>query len=258
MAWLSSRLPTVTASLFHLLAMPRIALPTLVLASWLTLPASAQASALDGWDTAGDVALAGDHTVVLTTAYDAFDDAPGSVLVGLGAIAAQQVGGLEERAGLAIGALDTTVGEALHQATEGSVISRTFTVTPGATLSFRWQLLSNEDARDGLPDLAFLSLGGQLIELGTPAIADFQGFAGFERGSGWLSFSHTFDAGSLGGGETSLRLSLGVVDRGDTSTSTALAIQNVTVSAVPEPATWGLVFGGLLASLVTRRSRSRA
>lgn len=238
--------------------MPRIAPPTLVLASWLSLSASAQAAALDGWDAAGDVALASEHTIMLTTAYDAFDDAQGSVVVGQGAIAAQQVGGLEERAGLAIGALDTTVGDALHQATEGSVISRTFTITPGATLSFRWQILSNEGAHHGLPDLAFVSLGGQLIELGTPAIADFQGFAGFERGSGWLNFSHTFDAASIGGGHTSLRLSLGVVDRGDTSTSTALAIQNVTVSAVPEPATWGLVFGGLLASLVARRSRSRA
>lgn len=234
-----------------------LATPILVLASWLACATSAHATLIDGWDTAGDVALASEHTFLMTTAFDAFDDSEGSVRVGGGALAAQQPEGVEERAGLTIGALDTEVDGAPLQATEGSVMSRTFQVSAGSTLSFRWQILSNESALTGLPDLAFLSLGGQLIELGTPEVADFQGFAGFQRGSGWLTFSRTFDAAEIGSGQVSLRVSLGVVDRGDTSTSTALAIQNVAVSAVPEAGAWAWLCGGLLATWGARRLRRR-
>lgn len=203
--------------------------------------------AFDGWSVSGDVSAPSDNTLLMTTAFDASDDADGSVVVGSGAIAAQQPRGVEELAGLSIGALDATVDGVLHQALEGSVISRTVWVRAGDTLSFRWQLMSNEDRVAGLPDLAFATIGGRLFELGTPSIADFQGFGGFQRGSGWLTFTHTFtdDAGPLA--LNNVELALGVVDRGDTSTSTGLAIQSVTVTPIPEPATWGLGLSGMLA-----------
>lgn len=235
------------------------------LALGAALPATAQASvivnqpgkvtligaqpvspALDGWSVAGDVSAPDALTLLLTTAFDAADDAGASVVVGGGAIAAQQPRGVEELAGLAIGALDTTIDDVVQQAMEGSVVSRTLWVRAGDTLSFRWQLLSNEDPLTGLPDLAFTSLGGRLIELGTPRIADLQGFAGFAHGTGWVTLTHTFtdDAGPLA--LNNIELALGVVDRGDASTSTALAIQGVTVTPVPEPTTWGLMLSGLM------------
>ena len=246
--------------------MPRFSASLIALASWAALSATAQASvivnqpaevttlvaqpvspAFDGWSVSGDVSAPSDNTLLLTTAFDASDDADGSAVVGSGAIAAQQPRGVEELAGLSIGALDTTVDDVLQQALEGSVISRTLWVRAGDTLSFRWQLLSNEDPIAGLPDLAFATIGGRLFELGTPGIADFQGFGGFQRGSGWLIFTHTFtdDAGPLA--LNNVELALGVVDRGDTSTSTGLAIQSVTVTPIPEPATWGLGLSGMLA-----------
>lgn len=202
--------------------------------------------AFSGWSTAGDVSAADDHTLLLTTAFDASDDAGASAVVGSGAVPAQQWRGVEELAGLAIGALDTTIDGVLHQATEGSVVSRTLWFRAGDTLSFRWQLLSNEDPLAGLPDLAFVSIGGQLVELGTPQIASLQGASGFQHGSGWQTFTHTFtDTGLVA--LANVELAIGVVDRGDTSTSTALAIQGVTVTPVPEPTTWALLVSGLMA-----------
>lgn len=245
--------------------MPRFSASLIALASWAALSATAQASvvinqpgdvtiigaqpvspAFDGWSVSGDVAAPSDNTLLLTTAFDASDDTGGSALVGSGAIAAQQPRGVEELAGLPIGALDTTVDGVLQQALEGSVISRTVWARAGDTLSFRWQLLSNEDPIAGLPDLAFATIGGRLFELGTPQIADLQGYGGFQRGSGWFTFSHTFsdDAGPLA--LNNIELALGVVDRGDTSTTTGLAIQSVTMTPVPEPATWALGLTGLL------------
>lgn len=202
--------------------------------------------AFEGWNVAGDVSAPTDHTLLLTTAFDASDDASGSAVVGSGAIAAQQPRGVEELAGLAIGALDATIDGVVQQAMEGSVVSRTLWVSAGDTLSFRWQLLSNEDPLTGLPDLAFMTIAGQLIELGTPHVADLQGYAGFQHGTGWMTFTHTFtDTGPLA--LNNIELAFGVVDRGDTSTSTALAIQGVTVTPIPEPATWGLMASGLIA-----------
>lgn len=239
--------------------MLRLSTPLIALAA-LSFSAAASAqqapSVLADWTVAGDAASPDGSTLLLTTAFDALDDAGQNRVVGTGAIAAQQPGGVEEQAGLAIGSLDITIDGLLYQATEGSVISRTFAVTAGSTLSFSWQILSNEPAVGGLPDLAFLSLGNQLIALNPAVMAD-NGFLGFQRSSGWLSFSHTFDAASLGNTAGSVRISLGVVDRGDTSTSTALAIQNVNVSAVPEPTAWGLLLGGLLVTLGSRRLRAR-
>lgn len=240
--------------------------PLLALALGVTLSATAQASvivtqpaeltivgaqpvspAFDGWSVSGDASAPSDTILMLTTAFDASDDVGGSAVVGSGAIAAQQPHGVEELAGLNIGALDTSADGVLLQALEGSVASRTAWARAGDTLSFRWQLLSNEDPVAGLPDLAFATIGGRLFELGTPRIADLQGFGGFQHGSGWLTFTHTFadDAGPLA--LNHIELAVGVVDRGDTSTSTALAIQGVTVTPVPEPTTWGLGLSGLIA-----------
>ena len=254
--------------------MHRFASSLAALALGATLSATAQASvivslpgnltfidahpvspAFDGWSLAGDVSAPDEHTLLLTTAFDASDDAGASVVVGSGAIPAQQWRGVEELAGLTIGALDTVVDGVAQQAMEGSVVSRTLWFRAGDTLSFRWQLLSNEDPSTGLPDLAFASIGGQLFELGTPRIADLQGFAGFQHGSGWMTFSHTFtDTGPVA--LANLELALGVVDRGDNTTSSALAIQNVTVTpAVPEPGAWGLMVVGLLALGKLTRSR---
>lgn len=214
----------------------------------------------DGWSVSGDASAPSDTILLLTTAFDASDDVAGSAVVGSGAIAAQQPRGVEELAGLNIGALDTSADGVLLQALEGSVASRTVSVRAGDTLSFRWQLLSNEDPVAGLPDLAFATIGGRLLELGTPRIADLQGFGGFQHGSGWLTFTHTFadDAGPLA--LNHIELAVGVVDRGDTSTSTALAIQGVTVTPVPEPTTWGLGLSGLIAcgALGWLRRRTRA
>jgi hypothetical protein len=119
--------------------MPRLSTSLITLATWAALSATAQASvtislptestligvqpvspAFAGWSTAGDVSALDEHTLLLTTAYDATDDAGTSAVVGSGAIAAQQPRGVEELAGLAIGALDTTIDGVLRKRARSS------------------------------------------------------------------------------------------------------------------------------------------
>lgn len=194
---------------------------------------------LAGWDAVGDASVQS-GAALLTSAYDAGDDASGNF--NFSGASAQDAPLLESQAGLASGALGN--------AWDGSLIKQTFTVNAGDTLSFQWNFLSNEDGVSGQPDFGFVVIGGTLTQLGGVAQATITpGLNGFAAQTGWNTFSQTFaNAGSV-------TLALGVVDVNDTVTTSALMVDQVTLSAVPEPGALMLLGAGMVFTGWSQRRR---
>ena len=216
-------------------------------------------SGLAGWDTIGDASAAigfaaaapidGNAQLVLTTASVQFaDDAPEPVgafnLSGVDAAAAG--GALETFAAVAPGAFDPDPLNGV-QAFEGSIAQQSFAAAAGDVLSFRWNFVS----RDSLAgDYAFVMIDGELVKL-----ADL-GHASAPAGdwgvqSGYLSFSRGISTTGIH------TIAFGVVDVGDFTASSALLVDGVLVTAVPEPEGAVLMLIGLATLALVRRRRAR-
>ncbi len=163
-----------------------------------------------GWSLLGD-ALNVAGALTLTTAYT--DETPFNV----SGMPAAYIDAVEPAAGVAAYALDGLD----EPAYEGSVAAQSFAVQAGDTLSFDWVFTTQETL---FQDRAFLVLDGQLITLATRSTAP----------AGVQGFSHTF--GSAG----TATLAFGVVDTGDFIGVSQLAVSDLQLAAVPEPATWAL------------------
>jgi hypothetical protein len=241
-----------------------IALPLLV-ASALLVPALASAqvangdfsSGLAGWDTAGDASVAAASAIDptrlwLTTASVDFEDDAGAGLAagarnasGSAAVGTGMPGGLESFAGLPLGALDPAPAQGLV-AYEGSAARQTFEALAGSTLHFRWDFGTLDNAQ---PDVAFVVIDGQATTLASLVDATLPGTDGNAAHTGWQDFGFTF---ATGGPHT---ISFGVADVGDYDGTSTLAVADVRVSAVPEPASGLMLLAGLalLGLKVTRR-----
>lgn len=192
---------------------------------------------LVGWDTLGDTSSQS-GAALLTNAFDANDDNDANF--NFSGTAAAYADVLEAAAGLSYG----TLGE---NAYEGALLKQTFTVNAGDTLSFQWNFLSNEvGAAFSQPDFAFVVINNAVTQLGgVPQASVTPGLNSFAAQTGWNTFSQTFaNAGSV-------TLALGVVDATDYITTSALMVDQVTLSAVPEPGALmllgaGMVFSGWL------------
>jgi hypothetical protein len=214
---------------------------------------------LSGWTTLGDVSTlprlallpdGGVSAAVATTASFAdVDDSP----LGAGALNASGSaplaagGALETGLGLAPGALDLD-----GTAYEGSALSQRLFVSSGDTLSFRWRFASN----DGLSgDFAFLSVGDRVVRLGGVELLPGTPVADWSRGaSAWQDGSYLFTTT----GE--LQIGFGVVDIGDFTASSAVAIDSLAITPVPGPAAAFVLAAGLALSgaISRRRRRDRA
>lgn len=147
--------------------------------------------------------------------------------------------------GVSSGALDLGAG---FEAYTGSAASQTFTVLAGQTLSFQWNLLT---ADIGMPDYAFVVLNGSATALASSTSAMLgTPVPELPLQTGWQSYSVTFTQNAT------LNLALGVVNVGDSTGATALLIDNVQITAVPEPTSVALMLGGL--GLLALRARRRA
>lgn len=205
-------------------------------------------SGLAGWTTTGDVAIVasgGNSSARLTNAFTGgFDDPTELNLSGIDPVAAG--GALETAAGLPAGALDLSL---LNQATEGSVLARSFTVEAGDVLSFDWQLLTQDV---GGADYAFLTVGNSLITLGNAASAALPGSGDYLAQTGLSTYQYTFaNAGTF-------QVSFGIADVGDYAVSSALSLDNVALTPIPEPSTYAAILGaaGLVGAMIHRRKRA--
>lgn len=211
-------------------------------------------ASLSGWSAVGDVSAQGSRAWLTTASLGFEDDFPATAgLFNLSGISAVGIGSpaeVETLISLAPGTLDPDMSNGIA-AYEGSALQQSFIAGAGDTLSFQWQLFSNE-GQGGMADYAFIVIDGQKVDLASAAAASTtSGVFGFAYESGIASYSYTF---GQGGQHT---LAFGVADVNDYNVTTALAIDNVQLTAVPEPEQYALMLAGLgLIGAAARRRRA--
>lgn len=250
-----------------------------VLAS-LTIPTAAKAAILNGgfedgltgWEAIGDYRVEtsvfgtepveGSSQAFLSTAFNEVVglDERGTEILGGNAVPTTFISGFAEAESLE-GFFGTSAFlgdesfDRLATATpiEGSALKQTFTAAAGETISFSWNLLTNESSDRAavndytypdFNDFAFASIqsdsGSQWFSL-ADTIAGFNpSSTSFDSETGFRTFSYTIPAAG------NYSLGIGVVDVGDPTRISALLVDNV--EAVPEAnstvGTLGLLFLG--------------
>lgn len=115
--------------------------------------------------------------------------------------------------------------------TYGAILSKDFSFAAGSTVSFDWDF----HAGDYMPynDFALVTVGGSTYGLSNvAAVGDF-------GDSGWQHASFTLSTATQGS------VAFLVSNYGDNGFNSSLSVANVNVSAVPEPASMGLMLAGL-------------
>jgi hypothetical protein len=207
---------------------------------------------LTGWTAAGDVSAqasvggqtaSGSFMAVLTNAAPSgLDDATALNLSGTAPI---DFSFEPNFLGLPVTAFDLSPAVV---AFEGSSLQQSFAVQAGDRLSFRWNLITNDllDTATGIGgvDAAFfvVAQAGQpdlVVRLGESFEATTAASGGYSYATGNSIHSHTFSQSGLA------TIGFGVVDVGDYSVSSALALDQVILTPVPEAPLWALMAAGL-------------
>ncbi len=191
-------------------------------------------NSLTGWSTLGDVTTASGGAFLTTASLefqDDFSEDAGTFNASGTSAYDVALGGFEAFAGLNAGALDSP-----DFAYEGSLLTQTFSVNAGDTLSFNWNMFTNEGTN---ADYAFVAINGVLTTLATASNANVASVP-YSFSTGASVFSQTFANAS------SVTLAFGVVDLGDYGVTSALWLDNVALTAaVPEPETYAMLLAGL-------------
>lgn len=216
-------------------------------------------NSLANWTTAGDVVVTGPRSVVaLTTAsVDNDDDVMGSPgFNNRSGTAAVDFFDAPDLAGISFASLDATAGDFTY---EGSAIRQDFYANAGdiLTVKFDWTFLSADQT---YADFGFLAINNTIVKFAdafsAPAASSFSGtFGDFNNVNwGWANSTFTYTASATG----AVSFVLGVVDVGDSSYTSELRVDNITVSAVPEPESYLMLLAGLglMGSIARRRSQS--
>jgi len=234
----------------------------------------AGSSSLASWTTEGDVMVVGATNVAaLTTASLGFQDdfpLPAGFNNNSGT-AAVDFFYASDLAGVSFAALDAVSGVDAdgfeNGAIEGSAIRQNFFATAGdvLTVKFDWTFLSAEKEINGIaanPDFGFLAINGSAVKfidaLSAPAVSQFTGtFVDLNKVNwGWSGIEYTYTADTTG----AVSLVLGVVDVVDSSYTSELRVDNISVSAitaVPEPESYAMLLAGLalMGGIARRRSQ---
>ena len=196
-------------------------------------------NSLTGWNTLGDVTTQSGGAFLTTASLDFQDDFPEDAgTFNASGTTAYDVanGGFEVFAGLNAGDLDTP-----DFAYEGSLLKQAITVNAGDTLSFSWNMFSNEGGESSPnSDYAFVVINGVLTKL-SPASNALIPSVPYDFSTGASTFSQSFASAST------LTLAFGVVDLTDYGVTSALWLDNVKLVAapVPEPETYAMLLAGL-------------
>lgn len=138
-------------------------------------------------------------------------------------------------------------------ATNGSAIKQTFTANAGDVLTVDWNFLTKEETKTVFNDFAFVSLNSLSTlasSLTSPLIAFNGPDSAFDQQTGFQASSFTI---STAGTYT---LGLGIVNVTDTTGDSGLLVDDVSIKAVPEPASiLGILALGVLGawSLLKRK-----
>lgn len=232
---------------------------TQAIAALLGLAFTAQAQAVQTLDlttgiAGGDALAAGSTSLFMTTAFDANDD-NGTDFNFSGYAPLTAGGALEAVADHPAGEYDITRFDSSGStATEGSVyVLKNVSVNAGDKLSFDWTFYTNEPATGGMKDAAYFSVLNSITALLATAdgITGDAGLSGYRAATSG-NFSYTFaSAGSYD-------LVFAVVDTDDYITSSALMINDATITPVPEPRDWMMMLAGLgLVGMMVGRSKRR-
>lgn len=205
----------------------------------------------------GDAFAASATSLFMTTAFDANDDAGTDFnFSGMAPLAAGGgIGSMEAFTGHPAGEYDIGRFDAsASAATEGSVyVLKNIAVAAGDKLSFNWAFYTNEPLAGGFKDAAYFSVLNNMTALLATAdgVNGGAGLSGYRAATGGI-FNYTFaNAGSYD-------LVFAVVDTDDFTTSSALMINNATITPVPEPKTWAMLAAGLgLVGMMAARNRRR-
>jgi len=217
-------------------------------------------SGLAGWATIGDASLVaapapfGSQLWLTTASVLDQDDSPLAAGAlnrsGTAAVDLFSSNALTAFFGLSPTGLDPDPAAGI-QAIEGSAARQSFSASAGDVLSFRWNFGTSEQGDLAQGDYGFLVIDGEIKVLARPSDATLAGSFGNALQTGYASYSVTL--GTTG----THTLSFGVVDVGDISVTSTLAIDGVTITAVPEPASWATMLAGLVALSAFGRARSR-
>jgi hypothetical protein len=124
-----------------------------------------------------------------------------------------------------------------------STLSQTFTLQAGQTLTG----FAGFKANDYLPfdDSGYLAINGShLLDWSIGSVGDF-------GSSGWISFSYTAETAG------DYTLELGVANHGDNGFPSTAVLDQVSLSAAPEPASWAMMLAGFGLVGGAMRARSR-
>ena len=212
-------------------------------------------NSLAGWQSYGDV-LAANGKTRLTTASLFDDDIPGqNGFNNQSGVAAVDFFSSPGLAGIPVASLD--LGGTAY---EGSAIRQDFMATAGdlLTVTFNWAFLSTDTS---FPDFGFVALNDSVFKFVDTASSALNGvFLGTFADSNnvnwsWYQSTYTYQANANG----AVSLAIGVVDVGDFLNTSELRIDNVAVSAVPEPETYALMLAGLglMGGYIRRRQKSQ-
>jgi len=193
---------------------------------------------LTGWQTIGDVSVQG--VAKRATLTNAYMDGDIEEFFNHSGVSAVDVNDLAPFAGVNVPDLD--VGGIAY---EGSAMKQVLNVAAGDLLSldFWFGLTSQDTGVEGFNDLAFVAIDGQVVQTFTLGLLPSVG-----------QFSYQF----LTGGPVTL--AFGIVDINDVSGVSEFRLDNISVTAVPEPETIAMLLAGLgvIGATVRRRRATNA
>ncbi|MCA1925196.1 MAG: hypothetical protein LDL16_02825 [Thiobacillus sp.] len=237
---------------------------TVSLLGLLGLALASQAHAVQSIDltagmAGGDALAASATSLFMTTAYNDGDDLDTGGNFNFSGVvplmAGGAVGSMEAFAGHPAGEYD--IGRfdgSTSTATEGSVYKLdNIAINAGDILSFEWTFYTNEPVSGAMKDAAYFSLLNHTTALIATAdgVNGDAGLSGFRAATSGV-FSQTVAASGV------YSLVFAVVDTDDVTNSSALGINNLAITPVPEPRDWMLMLAGIgLVGLMVGRNRRR-